>query len=240
MNWIEADWPAPAGVHAVSTLRTGGVSQGQYASFNLAMHVADNVEDVAHNRQQLRQKLQLPGEPVWLQQVHGKHVIKADPMRINQQADASYSDQAGVVCTVMTADCLPLLMTANDGSKIAAVHAGWRGLLAGVIEHTVAALNTTHIMVWMGPAIGPHCFEVGEDVRRAFMHKSAEFAQAFSPHAQNKYLLDIYRLARQILEKQGVNKIFGGNYCTLSDEEKFFSYRRDGVTGRMASLIWRE
>lgn len=240
MNWIEPEWPAPANIHAATTLRTGGVSSGNYASFNLARHVSDRHENVASNRRRMKQMLGLPGNPLWLQQVHGKHVVRADRIKAPVRADASFTRKAGVVCAVLTADCLPVLFSTCDGSQIAVAHAGWRGLLSGVIEATLKALDDMDLLVWLGPAIGPQCFEVGGEVRRAYLHKSAHFASAFRQLSENKWFADIYLLARQTLWQHGIEHIYGGGFCTVSDKERFFSYRRDGETGRMATLIWRD
>ncbi|WP_305909499.1 peptidoglycan editing factor PgeF [Methylomarinum sp. Ch1-1] len=240
MNWIEPDWPAPTNVHGATTLRTGGVSSGAYQSLNPAGHVNDDIENVRVNRQRIKQMLNLPNEPVWLRQVHGARVVNANQVDGVAQADASYSDRPGIVCAVLTADCLPLLFTTDDGRRIAAAHAGWRGLLSGIIERTVEMMADSESLVWMGPAIGAQCFEVGDDVRQAFVHKSAEFAHAFREHAEHKWLADIYRLARITLARQGVNRIYGGDFCTVTESERFYSYRRDGETGRMATLIWRD
>ncbi|WP_031434061.1 peptidoglycan editing factor PgeF [Methylomarinum vadi] len=240
MNWIEADWPAPAHVHAVTTLRTGGVSEGGYASLNPAAHVGDRQEDVFENRNRIKHDLRLPAEPVWLRQVHGSRVIKADRVNGVEEADASYSDRAGIVCVVLTADCLPLVFTNAAGSIIATAHAGWRGLAAGVIERTIEAMGSRDLLVWLGPAIGPERFEVGSEVRRVFLNKSPDFAVAFKESRGEKWLADIYQLARITLRQQGVERIFGGNYCTVMEAERFYSYRRDGETGRMATLIWRD
>lgn len=242
MSWIKPDWPLPDGVQAAVTLRDGGVSQGSYASLNPATHVADDSAAVAENRRIIRQQLGLPSEPVWLQQVHGIEVIKANPAPENAipHADASYSDQAGTVCAVLTADCLPLLFCSDDGEKIAAAHGGWRGLQAGIIQQTLNALNCSELSVWLGPAIGPQQFEVGDDVRQAFVDNSPIHATAFIVKTPDKWLADIYLLARQQLNALGVDRVYGGDFCTVSDASRFYSYRRDGATtGRMASLIWR-
>ncbi|MGY6274252.1 peptidoglycan editing factor PgeF [Methylomonas sp. MgM2] len=241
MNWIKPDWPLPAAVRAVTTLRTGGVSLDAYASLNPAGHVNDDPAHVQTNRQRIREMLQLPSEPVWLQQVHGVRVVKADQAGGLEEADASYTDQAGIVCAVLTADCLPILLCGDKGDVIAAAHAGWRGLLAGVIRQTLAAMNCRDISVWLGPAIGPESFEVGDDVRTAFVQANSKAEEAFKASPSGKWLADIYRLARIALAEEGIDRIHGGNYCTVNDSQRFYSYRRDGAaTGRMASLIWRD
>lgn len=192
------------------------------------------------NRRLIRDRLALPSEPVWLEQIHGNKVVKAGPMSGVPQADASYTGEPGLVCAVLTADCLPLLLCSMDGVLVAAVHAGWRGLLDGVIRNTVAALDRTDLLAWLGPAIGPDRFEVGGEVRAAFVQKSSAFAEAFKPQANGKWLADIYRLARIDLNMLGVTNIYGGRFCTVTEQDRFYSYRRDTVTGRMATLIWRD
>jgi polyphenol oxidase len=239
-HWLQPDWPAPANVHAATTLRTGGVSLGEFASLNPATHVGDNPDKVRQNRQIITTMLDLPSEPVWLNQTHSNHAVKADITNSPPQADASYTDQPSIVCVVMTADCLPLLVCSADGGEIAAIHAGWRGLLDGIIDNTIAALQNNDVLVWLGPAIGPECFEVGDEVHTAYVAKSAEYAYAFKQRSQDKWLADIYQLARINLAFLGVDKIYGGGFCTVTEHERFYSYRRDKVTGRMATLIWRD
>jgi len=239
--FLRPDWPAPLTIHAATTLRWGGFSTGSFHSLNVAQHVGDDVEQVRQNRHYLHQLLSLPSEPVWLQQEHSAICVNAAEVSGVVVADASFSRQANVVCAVMTADCLPVLLCACDGSRVAAVHAGWRGLVNGVISNTVAALATHELLAWLGPAIGPQCFEVGDDVRNAFLHKSNDYSSAFHLGvAPGKWLADIYRLASIELAQLGVKAIYGGGFCTMTDEENFFSYRRDHKTGRMVSLIWRE
>lgn len=240
MSWINPDWPVADNIHSAVTKRSGGLSQGAFSSLNLAGHVNDDIEQVQGNRQILKKKLHLPTEPVWLQQVHSNKTIKAE-LSLNQpEVDASYTDQPNIVCAVLTADCLPVLLASKNGDKIAAIHAGWRGLLAGIISNTVNALETTEIIAWLGPAIGPDCFETGSEVKDAFVNKSKQFSSAFTQTKQDKYLADIYQLARIELAELGVTAVYGGNYCTVTDEQRFYSYRRDGETGRMATLIWRD
>jgi YfiH family protein len=241
MNWIKPDWPLPPHVHAATTLRSGGVSVGGYASLNPASHVNDAPEHVLANRQIIREMLDLPSEPVWLQQVHGVQVVKADQLVEVPVADASYTDQAGIVCTVMTADCLPVLFCGDNGRMLAAAHAGWRGLQAGVIKNTLLAMKCAQISVWLGPAIGPDNFEVGDEVLNAFITQIPKVEQAFKANAPGKWLANIYQLARLQLAELGIDQVFGGEYCTFADPQRFYSYRRDGAaTGRMASLIWRD
>jgi YfiH family protein len=241
MNWIKPDWQLPEGLHAAVTLRSGGVSQGLYASLNPASHVNDAADAVLTNRAMIKQMLALPAEPVWLQQVHGVDVVKADQVTDLPEADASFTDQSGVVCAVLTADCLPVLFCGDQGAVIGAAHAGWRGLQAGVIEQTIAAMNCRDLQVWLGPAIGPAHFEGGDEVREAFVSQNANASVAFSATQAGKWLADIYQLARIRLANLGVEQVYGGGLCTVSDAQRFYSYRRDGAaTGRMASLIWRD
>ena len=237
-NTLLPAWPAPPNVRALQTLRNDGFSQAPWNSFNLGDHVGDAVEHIGANRAELRR--QLPREPLWLKQVHGVVAVNAENSPNFVTADASFARASGYVCAVMTADCLPILLCDQAGSVVAAAHAGWRGLLDGVIEQTVAGMGVppATLIAWLGPAIGPTCFEVGDEVRAAFVSKSAEAASAFVALGQGKWLADIYQLARQRLNGLGVFDISGGDACTVSEPKRYFSYRRDGVTGRMASLIW--
>ena len=238
--WIVPNWPAPNKVRALITTRSGGVSQGIYDSMNLGDHVGDEAASVAQNRALLR--IHLPAQPKWLEQVHGIAVANADTLSDVAQADASIAQRAGTVCTVLTADCLPVLLCDENATAVGAAHAGWRGLAAGVIEATVAAMRTdpAHLMAYLGPAIGPRAFEVGEEVRQTFIAADPAAAQAFVLSAKDstKWLADIYQLAGLRLKKIGVQRVYGGDFCTYSDASRFYSYRRDGTTGRMASLIW--
>ncbi|MCB5187660.1 peptidoglycan editing factor PgeF [Methylobacillus caricis] len=239
-NLIIPDWPAPANIKAVQTTRLGGISQFPYQSLNLGMHVGDNALHVAANRQLLN--IHVPTEPVWLNQVHGIRVIDAATANCVPDADASFARTRNTVCAVMTADCLPVLLCDQAGSVVAAVHAGWRSLLDGVIEASVAAMASpgTELLAWLGPAIGPEAFEVGDDVRLAFIARDAAAEQAFRPGSEGKWLADIFMLGRQRLANVGVTRVYGGGQCTYSHPERFFSFRRDQATGRMASLIWLE
>lgn len=240
-EWLQADWPAPAHVRTASTLRTGGVSAVPFDSLNLGAHVGDAPESVRANRQRLAQALQLPNAPCWLNQVHGTRVVEAGTWLTPPQADACIARSASQVCVVMTADCLPVLICSRDGDRVAAAHAGWRGLAGGILESTVSSLGLpgSQLMAWLGPAIGPQVFEVGDEVRIAFMAKEAAAAQAFKPsYRAGHWLADLYLLARQELTRLGVQAVYGGGLCTYSDESRFFSYRRESRTGRMASLIW--
>lgn len=239
-DFLIPDWPAPAHVRTLQTTRFGGVSQAPWDSLNLGDHVGDAVADVQANRTILRAVL--PSEPRWLQQVHGTLAVDAGFDGDLPAADAAFSRQVSKVCVVMTADCLPVLFCDRAGTVVAAAHAGWRGLLAGVLEQTIRSMAEppAEILAWLGPAIGPECFEVGDEVRTAFVERDAAAALAFRPHGAGKWLADIYLLARQRLQAAGVTSVSGGDLCTVSDPSRFFSYRRDGQTGRMASLIWLE
>lgn len=242
-EWIVPDWPAPPNVRSLLTTREGGVSVGPYSSLNLGLHVGDDPLAVATNRARVSERVAAAGEPLWLNQVHGTRVIDAATFSSKDgppQADAAFSRSAGVVCVVMTADCLPVLFCDDAGSIVAVAHAGWRGLFAGVLEQTIAAMDMPGraLMAYLGPAIGPQSFAVGDEVRSAFVAADAKAATAFTPLQSGKWLADIYRLARQRLAGQGVERIFGGAYCTVSEADRFFSYRRDGRTGRMAAMIW--
>jgi YfiH family protein len=247
-DFIVPDWTdAPANVGALSTTRRGGASRGPYgdgaggAGLNLGTHVGDRPEDVMRNRALLRSLL--PAEPAWLSQVHGTAVLDAAGVSGVPEADASIATQPGAVCAIQTADCLPVLFCDRQGRVVGAAHAGWRGLAGGVLENTLAAMRgagAEDILAWLGPAIGPDRFEVGEDVLAAFTARDRDASTAFKPISgrPGKYLADIYRLARAILRKAGVAGISGGGLCTVTDEGRFYSYRRDKTTGRMASLIW--
>ncbi len=241
-DWIIPDWPAPTAVRAVITTRTGGYSQAPYSSLNLAEHVGDDPVVVAKNRTLLRESLQLPSEPMWLQQVHGCAVAERGGSVSSNCADASTTQTAGEVCVVMTADCLPLLLCNRSGTRVAAVHAGWRGLADGVIEAAMAKFSEPgeELLAWLGPAIGPQEFEVGAEVRERFIADNPADATAFVAKGSGKWLADIYRLASSRLQSASCGYIGGGNYCTVTDSERFFSYRREGITGRMAALIWIE
>ncbi|WP_428355729.1 peptidoglycan editing factor PgeF [Methyloprofundus sp.] len=238
-HWITPDWPAPANIHAATSLRTGGVSQGEFSSLNPAVHVNDKLQHVFENRLRIKNMLALPADPVWLQQTHSVQAVCADLVTDMVAADASYTAKRNVVCTVLTADCLPILVCDAQGTMIAAIHGGWRGLLNGIIENTLDKIPSVGLMAWLGPAIGAQSFVVGNDVRNVFVSKSTQFASAFKDHSQGKYLADIYQIARIILAKAGVQQIYGGQYCTVTDKDRFYSYRRDGQTGRMASMIWK-
>ena len=239
-RWFEPDWPLPPGVRALQTMRCGGVSSGPWSGFNLGDHVGDDPAAVAANRAALAGYIGC--NPRWLRQVHGTAVCDLDRCAVEvQEADAALARQVGQVCVVMTADCLPVLLCADDGSVVGAVHAGWRGLLAGVIEAAIREMAAPgrHILAWLGPAIGPTAFEVGDEVRAAFVAADAAAAPCVHPSPGGRWLADLYRLARLRLAGSGVLNVAGGDECTLRDAARFYSYRRDGVTGRMATLIWK-
>ncbi|MFT4174340.1 MAG: peptidoglycan editing factor PgeF [Rhodocyclaceae bacterium] len=239
--FLPLDWPLPAGVHARVTTRQGGHSAAPYDSLNLGTHVGDDAQAVHANRQSLR--AHLPAEPAWLNQVHGVAVADAAQVGAPIDADAAVAHAAGIVCAVMTADCLPVLLARRDGQVVAAAHAGWRSLVGGVLEATVARMGGAGeaLTAYLGPAIGPDRFEVGPEVRDAFMRHDAVAAKAFRAGQGDRWLADIYLLARQRLHAMGIapDAIYGGHLCTVTDSSRFFSYRRDGKTGRMAALIWR-
>lgn len=243
IGWITPDWPAPRNVAALATLRTGGVSEGPYASLNLATHVGDRLEHVARNRALLRDSARLPAEPVWLEQVHGATVWNAaQASERPPTADAAVATAKQRICTIMTADCLPVLFCALDGTVVGAAHAGWRGLAGGVLDATVAAMEApaSRIIAWLGPAIEQSAFEVGAEVRDQFMALTPAHADAFTRNARDRWQADIYRLARIELERIGIAGVYGGGFNVFADAQRFFSYRREQQTGRMATLIWLE
>jgi polyphenol oxidase len=241
--YLTPDWPAPANVRALCTLRRGGASKAPFRSFNFGPSVGDAPEALADNRRRLHEAAALPAEPRWLRQVHGIDVADLDADTPPETADASSTHRAGVVCALLTADCLPVLLTTRDGAAIAAAHAGWRGLAGGVIEAAWRKLGQPgeQTLAWLGPAIGPAHFEVGEEVREVFVAGDDEAASAFVANARGRWQCDLYALARRRLARLGVEAVHGGEHCTFAETERFFSHRRDqGRTGRMATLIWRE
>ncbi len=239
LELIHADWPAPANVQAFTTTRAGGVSEGAYRGLNLATHVGDDEQRVRRNRECLQEQAKLPQAPQWLSQCHGDRVVPL-PASTTQGFDAAYTTQAGTVCAVLTADCLPLLVCNRHGDEVAAIHAGWRGLHAGVIERCIAGFDSpaSALLVWLGPAIGPQAFEVGREVYEAFCQGNAGNENAFMQTGAGHWHCDLYRLARNVLQRLGVEAVYGGDFCTFSDAERFYSYRRDGETGRIASAVW--
>lgn len=239
-DWIVPDWPAPSTVRAAATLRSGGVSEGDFASLNLAVHVGDDPAAVAENRRRMREALRLPAEPAWLNQVHGIQVVEAGVSATPPPADASVSRSANQVCVVMTADCLPVLFCDREGTRVAAAHAGWRGLVGGVLGATVEALGVPadRLVAWLGPAIEQSAFEVGEEVREQFLARDTGNQIAFEKNARGRWQADLDELARRELGRLGVSSVHGGGFRTHADADRFFSYRRENRTGRMATMVW--
>ena len=245
--WLDADWPAPPGVRALTTLRHGlGVSQPPFDAFNFGSRCGDDADAVAENRRQLASALQLPSAPRWLKQVHGIAVAR-QPGFDEPEADAAVSDVPGTVLAILTADCLPVVFAARDGSEVAAAHAGWRGLAGGVLEATAAAMHAPadQLVAWLGPAAGPQAYEVGDEVRNAFVSTDAAAAAAFVATRPGHWRVDLYALARRRLHAAGIqmSDIHGGGLCTISEPARFFSHRRatrdgNGRTGRIATLVW--
>ncbi len=237
---IVPGWPAPASVRAASTTRVGGTSAAPHDSLNLGIGCGDDADAVARNRELVRDALGLPAAPRWLRQVHGASVVDAAGTGPAPAADAALTGKPGVVCAVMSADCLPVLLCDRDGTRVGAVHAGWRGMAAGVIEACVARMGAPEaLLAWLGPAIGPRAYEVGPEVREALVAGLGQAAaDAFAPSPTGRWLADLYALARLRLDRVGVTAVYGGGRCTHSESDTFFSHRRDGVTGRMASLVW--
>jgi YfiH family protein len=240
-GWIPADWPAPEGVVAGTTLRYGGVSKGRFDSFNLGAFVDDDVDAVSDNRIRFRSICGLPSEPRWLRQVHGSNVVVDPPPGETPEADAAITRLSGVVLVVQTADCLPVIFTSIDATELAVAHAGWRGLANGVLEATLHAMSTEpdKLLAWLGPAISQPAFEVGGEVREEFLAHDAAAADCFAENERGRWQADLYALARMRLAGAGVERISGGEYCTVNEPERFFSYRRDGACGRMASFVFR-
>ncbi|MCK9047231.1 peptidoglycan editing factor PgeF [Haemophilus influenzae] len=244
MQVINPNWSVPKNIHAFTTTREGGVSLKPYFSFNLGDHLGDNKSAVKTNRTLLVEKFGLPQTPIFLTQTHSTRVLQLPYSGQNLEADAVYTNVPNQVCAVMTADCLPVLFTTTSGNEVAAVHAGWRGLCDGVLEETVKYFQakSEDIIAWFGPAIGPTAFQVGIDVVKQFVAVDEKAKLAFQPNAieEGKYLGNLYQIATQRLNNLGITQIYGGNHCTFNEKEKFFSYRRDNQTGRMASVIWFE
>jgi purine-nucleoside/S-methyl-5'-thioadenosine phosphorylase / adenosine deaminase len=240
LDLIAAEWPAPSNVRAVATTRVGGVSIGPYSSLNLGAHVGDDAQAVRENRLRLRTALELSRDPVWLNQVHGAAVVEATPHATPPTADASFARSPGQACVVLTADCLPVLLCDRDGTSVAAAHAGWRGLAGGVVESALRAMGVSsdRVLAWLGPAIEQDRFEVGPEVREQFVARSADYGHAFQSNARGRWQADLYDLARRELARLGVTQVFGGGFRCYGERDRFFSYRRDGTTGRMATLVW--
>ena len=238
-DWIIPEWNAPPGVRALCTTRTGGASVGPYASLNLASHVNDDAEHVEQNRAILMQALNLDSQPEWLEQTHSTTVIDLDG-QASRQGDAAFTTTPGKVAVVLTADCLPVLFCNRAGDQVAAAHAGWRGLLNGILEQTVNCMQSApdQLLAWLGPAIGPARFEVGEEVREGFVQQHSHTVDYFTPTRPGHYLADLYAIARLRLSSLGLIDISGGDFCTYTDVTRFYSYRRDRETGRQASLIY--
>ena len=250
LSWLIPDWPTPPGVHALSTWRSGGVSAGPYASLNLGDHVGDAPQAVDENRRRLCAAADLPTEPNWLRQVHGIAVADLDRLAGEDstrregerpEADAAVARGAQRICAILTADCLPVLLAARTGAAVAAAHAGWRGLAGGVLAATVQALALPpgNLIAWLGPCIGPSCYEVGSEVRAAFLAQLPQAEHAFRANERGRYLADLAQIARIELHRLGVAAVYGGEECTHRDAARYFSHRRDGRTGRQATLIWR-
>ncbi|MFU8803482.1 MAG: peptidoglycan editing factor PgeF [Bradymonadaceae bacterium] len=239
-NLITPTWPAPPHIKAYQTTRQGGVSRAPYESLNLGAHVGDDLQAVHANRRLLQDHLALPSSPRWLNQVHGTACVDATTYDGQSPADASFTTAPGLVLAIMTADCLPVLFCDDAGSFVAAAHAGWRGLAAGVLEETVRSMNKApcELYAWLGPAIGKRAFEVGDEVRSTFLDHDPDCEPCFAPSPQGRWLADLYGLATRRLEAIGLTRISGGDHCTFEDEERFFSYRREGQTGRMGTFIW--
>jgi YfiH family protein len=244
VGWLTPDWPAPACVRALSTWRTGGISTGIYESLNLGDHVGDSPAAVAENRRRLAAAARLPAEPHWLSQVHGTEVVNLDaPLPADPRGrDAALTRQRGRICAILTADCVPVLFAATNGGAVAAAHAGWRGLAAGVLAATAAAIaiDPAALVAWIGPCIGRDAYEVGPDVRDAMQGACPSTAAAFRPNGRGKFLADLALIAHLQLQSLGISSIHGGTACTYTDANRYFSHRRDGQTGRQATLIWLE
>lgn len=234
------DWPAPPNVRAVATTRRGGVSQGAFASLNLGQQTEDDPVAVTANRRLLGARLGLRREPAWLHQIHGTALVRADQVDEPPAADGSWTDQEAVACVVLVADCLPVLFCDRAGTRVAAAHGGWRGLASGILGETVEVLGSApqDLMAWLGPAIGPDAFEIGPEVRKAFVERWPATEAAFRPGRGDRWFCDIYEIARIQLRELGVGDVYGGGWCTHSDPDRFYSFRRHGLTGRQAALIW--
>ncbi len=240
--WLKADWPSPPGVVAGTTLRQGGCSSGPYESLNLATHVGDEPQRVARNHQLFRDTCRLPSDPLWLAQVHGTTVLDAAFASSGLEGDAIHTDLPNVVCAVLTADCLPVVFASRSGGSVALAHAGWRGMADGILESTVAAMacKAQDLQAWLGPAISQPAFEVGAEVRERFVTHDAGTAPHFLPNSRGRWQADLYGLARRRLQCCGITHVYGGGRCTFGEPSAFFSYRRDGACGRMATFVFRQ
>ncbi|MDX1508906.1 MAG: peptidoglycan editing factor PgeF [Woeseiaceae bacterium] len=241
IDWLRADWPAPDTIVAGTTTRAGGVSRGRYESLNLGAHVGDDAGNVRENRRRLLRALDMPGEPLWLQQVHGTDVVPGGSYASPPQGDAAVATRSDDVLVIMTADCLPVMLCSSNGEEFAAAHCGWRSLAGGILGKTVAAMKSEppDLLAWLGPAIAQPAFEVGAEVRDAFVTQSPAAEQHFAANERGRWQADLYGLARLKLAEAGVLRVSGGGHCTYADAKRFFSYRRDGQTGRMASFVFR-
>jgi hypothetical protein len=240
LHWIPADWPAPKHIHAGSTTRIGGYSHGTWSGMNLAMHVGDNVDNVYQNRILLKEFLSLPGEPHWLEQIHSNNIMNLASDTIQQPADGAYTNHHNQICVVLTADCLPLLLCNTAGTEVAAIHIGWRGFSKNIISSAlnIFSAKPQDLIAWIGPYISANHYEVGEEVRTTCLHIINNPGDAFIRSRSGHWFADMQKLVRLQLISSGVQEIHGGQYCTYADNQHFFSYRRDGITGRIASLIW--
>lgn len=242
---IKPNWPAPINIRAFTTTRIGGVSHPPYDHLNLAMHVGDQIEHVLENRKLLRQRFHLPSEPIWLNQIHSTDVFfanQSNSFNPDPNADACIATAPNQICAVMTADCLPILICSQTGNSVAAIHAGWKGLLSGIIENTITQMPDipSNLMAWLGPGIRQKNFQIGSEVRDLFIAKDPVYQDAFLFQYEDKWLADLYLIAKKQLQKLGITHIYDCDLCTFDDKEQFFSYRRDKTTGRIATLIWME
>lgn len=241
LQLIWSTWSAPTDITAFTSTRQGGVSRGPYSSMNLGMHVGDNTAVVLKNRQRLQDLTSMPEQPRWLNQTHSTNVVLAEAVSSADEADGSYTQTPGVVLAVLTADCLPVVITNGHSSELAVVHAGWRGLAGGILDNAIACFKDKRaLQAWLGPAIGSRAFEVGEDVRAAFVQRQASHGLYFKPGvSDDKYWCDLYSVARSELAYLGCQAVSGGDYCTFTHADRFHSHRRDGVpSGRMATVAW--
>ena len=236
---IQPDWSAPSTVRAFCTTRPGGVSAPPFDSLNLALHVGDDPNRVIQNRKLLRRQLELPAEPCWINQTHGTHTVVLE-RDVTRDADAAVTRVAANIAVVMTADCLPILLCNRAGTEVAAIHAGWRGLQAGVVQSALATMDSPNhqLMAWIGPGISQACFEVGEEVRAGFIDSMPQTQTCFRKNRREHWLCDLAGLAEQILKAQGVGEVGRDQHCSYRDADRFYSYRRTATTGRMATLIW--
>lgn len=245
-NYFVVEWPAPSNIRATTTLRTGGHSKGPFSSFNLGYHVNDDPQSVRYNHEKLIRELDLLTPPYWLNQIHGTHAVQIEPTlptNTTLTADASFTQHPNLVCAIMTADCVPILLCNKKGTLVAAIHAGWKGLLGDIIAKTINSLpcSPNDLMAWIGPAIGPDHFEINETIYNSFIQKNSVLKEAFFQPTPQQWYADLFTLTRLILNQNQIKEIFGGHWCTYREHDLFFSHRRDGgITGRMATLIWLE